>query len=124
MQKWVLLLAGGMIGTAGRYALTGTMHRWFGAGFPYGTLVVNGLGCLVIGFLGTLADHKMMLGSEARIFWMAGLLGAFTTFSTLIYESWRLIHDGEIILAGVNMVGSLVLGLLAFWLGYLAASVL
>lgn len=124
MQKWTFLLAGGLIGTAGRYVLTGTVYRWFGTGFPYGTLAVNTLGCLVIGFLGTLADQKFLLNSEARVFWMVGLIGAFTTFSTLIYESWRLIQDGEMMLAGVNMMGSLVLGLVAFWLGHLAASVL
>ena len=124
MQKWVLLLAGGLIGTAGQYALTGTVHRWFGTAFPYGTLAVNTVGCLAVGFFGTLADQKLMLSSEARVFWMIGLLGAFTTFSALIYESWRLIQDGKILLASTNMLGSLVLGLAALWLGHLMASVL
>ena len=124
MQKWLLLIAGGVCGTAGRYALAGAVYNWLGASFPYGTLAVNTLGCLAGGFLGALADQKFLLSSEQRVFWMIGLLGAFTTFSTLIYESWRLIHDGQLVLAFVNLTGSVLLGLLAFWAGSLAASVL
>ena len=124
MQKWFLLLLGGLVGTAGRYVLSGAVYRWLGTTFPYGTLAVNLAGCLVIGFLATLAEVKFLLTSEMRLFWMVGLLGAFTTFSTLIYESWRLIQDGEMLLAGVNLLGSLALGLLALWIGHLAASLL
>ena len=124
MQKWLILLAGGLIGTAGRYLFAGAVYRWFGTGFPYGTLAVNATGCLLIGFLGTLAEQKFLLTAEARLFWMVGLLGAYTTFSTLIYESWRLIQDGEMLLAGVNLLGSVALGLLALWLGHVAASLL
>lgn len=122
MQKWTMLLTGGLCGTAGRYLLAGAVYRWFGTGFPYGTLAVNTLGCLVIGFLGTFAEQKFLLAPEARMFWMVGLLGAFTTFSTLIHESWHLLQDGEVLLAGVNLLGSLTLGLLALWLGHLAAT--
>ena len=122
MQKWITLLCGGLIGTAGRYLLAGAVYRWLGTRFPYGTLVVNTFGCLAIGFLGTLADQKFLLRPESRVFWMVGLLGAFTTFSTLMYESWRLMQDGEFLLASLNMLGSLVLGLMALWLGHLVAS--
>ncbi len=124
MQKWVTLLAGGLIGTAGRYLLAGAVYRWLGTNFPYGTLAVNTLGCLAIGFLGALADQKFLLRPETRLFWMVGLIGAFTTFSTLIYESWRLMQDGEFLLASLNMLGSLMLGLVALWLGHLVASLL
>ncbi len=95
-----------------------------GTAFPYGTLVVNTSGCLAIGFLGALADQKFLLGPEARLFWMIGLLGAFTTFSALIYESWRLAQGGQMLLAGVNIAGSVVLGLAALWAGSLLASML
>lgn len=124
MQKWLMLLVGGLFGTAGRYVLAGAVYRWLGTSFPYGTLAVNTLGCLVIGFLGALAEQKFLLTPGARLFWMVGLLGAFTTFSTLIYESWRLIQDGETLLAGANLLGSLALGLLALWVGHLMASLL
>ncbi len=122
MQRWLMLLAGGLCGTAARYLLSGAVYRWLGTNFPYGTLAVNLWGCLVIGFLTTLAERKFLLTSEARLFWMVGLLGAFTTFSTLIYESWRLIQDGELFLAGVNLLGSLALGLFALWMGSILAA--
>lgn len=121
MQKWLMLLTGGLMGTAGRYALGGAVHRVLGHGFPYGTLAVNTLGCLAVGFLASLAERRAFLTGEARLFWMAGLLGAFTTFSALIYESWHLIRGGQLIMAGFNLLGSLVLGLLALWAGHLAA---
>lgn len=124
MHKWLMLLAGGVIGTAGRYLLAGAVYRWLGTTFPYGTLMVNLLGCLAVGFLGTLADQKFLLKPEARVFWMVGLLGAFTTFSTLIYESWRLMQDGQVALACVNLLGSLILGLIALWIGHAAAAAL
>ena len=124
MQQWLVLVAGGICGTLARYLLSGSVYRWLGTGFPYGTLVVNTLGCLVIGCIAALSDQKFLLKPETRLFWMTGLLGALTTFSTLIYESWRLIQDGELALAGVNLFGSLALGLGAFWLGHLAASLL
>lgn len=122
MNKWLLLAAGGVCGTLGRYALAGAVYRWLGAAFPYGTLAVNTLGCFAAGLLGTLADEQFLLGPDARLFWMIGLLGAFTTFSSLIYESWRLMQDGQWLLAGANLTGSVLLGLCAFWLGSLVAA--
>lgn len=124
MQKWIMLLMGGLCGTAGRHVLASVVYRWLGTGFPFGTLAVNALGCLVIGVLSALAEQKFLLAPEARMFWMVGLLGAFTTFSTLIYESWRLIQDGEMVLAGINLLGSLIVGLFALWAGHRVASLL
>jgi CrcB protein len=124
MQKWLFLLAGGMLGTAARYALAGVVYRWFGAGFPYGTLAVNALGCLMLGFISTLAEQRFFFSPNVRLFWTIGLLGAFTTFSTLIYESWRLLQDGEVLLAVVNLQGSLAVGLAALWVGHVLASLL
>ena len=122
--KWGGLVVGGILGTVGRYLLSTAVYRWLGTAFPYGTLVVNLLGALVIGFLATLAEKKFLLTPEFRMFWMIGFLGAFTTFSSLIYESWKLMQDGQLFLAGTNLMGSIVLGLMAFWLGSVVASVL
>lgn len=124
MRQWMWLAAGGVVGTVARYVIAGTVYARWGSRFPYGTLVVNALGCLVIGFLGTLADRKFLLSPEFRLFWMIGLLGAFTTFSTMIYESWRLLQDGQLLLAGVNLLGSVALGLLALWAGSIIAQLL
>lgn len=122
MEKWFLLMIAGICGTLGRYALAGAVYRLAGEGFPYGTLAVNLLGCAVMGFLAALADQKFLLSPEERAFWMIGLLGAFTTFSSLIYESWKLIQAGQLGLAAANLFGSIVLGLFAFWIGSLIAS--
>ena len=123
MQKWLMLLSGGVCGTAGRYVLGGAVHRWLGTEFPFGTLAVNLLGCLVIGFLSVCAERQGF-SPETRLFWMVGLLGAFTTFSTLVYDSWRLLERGELLLAGANMMGSLLLGLAALWVGHRVAGLL
>ncbi len=121
MRPWGWLAIGGVCGTLSRYALGGAVYRWLGAGFPYGTLVVNVTGCLLIGLLGGLVDRQW-LGPDARLLLMVGTLGAYTTFSSLIYESWRLIEGGQTGLAAINLLGSLVLGLLACWAGMLLAS--
>ncbi len=122
-MSWFWLLAGGLIGTAGRYALSGVVYGWAGSGFPFGTLAVNTLGCFLMGCAATLVDRSAM-SPEARLFCMIGGLGAFTTFSSLIYESWRLMQDGQAMLAAANVAGSVVLGCFAFWLGSVLASAL
>ncbi len=122
MHKWLVLLLGGCLGTLGRYAVSGAVQRWTGAEFPFGTLVVNVLGCLAVGFIARLAEAKLLLDPELRLFLFVGLLGAFTTFSTLIYESWQLIQGGHVGAAGVNLVGSVAAGLAALWVGSSLAS--
>ena len=124
MQQWCMLLVGGLCGTAGRYVLAGAVYRWLGTGWPYGTLAVNASGCLIMGFVSTLAEQKFLLTPSSRSFWMIGLLGAYTTFSTLIYESWQLLQGGEWLLALLNLQGSLAVGLLALWIGHLLAFLL
>ena len=120
MRGVLFLAAGGLCGTFARYFLTGAVNRIAGSGhFPYGTLVVNLTGCLIVGFLSAWSEHKIPLSSEARLFWIVGLLGAFTTFSSLIYESGRLIQNSQLLPAFLNLQGSLALGLLAFGLGRL-----
>ena len=113
----MLLALGGLLGTAGRYALVSATQRWLGPSFPYGTLAVNGIGCLAIGFLSGVAERRAFLTPDARLFWMVGLLGAFTTFSAFIYESWGLWQAGQRFLALVNLQGSLLVGLLMLWIG-------
>ena len=120
-MKWICLAAGGVAGPFARYLVGGAVQRSAGPDFPYGTLAVNLLGCLIIGFLASFCEKKFFLSPEARLFLFTGFLGAFTTFSALICESWLLIRAGQGQLAGANLLGSLVLGLLAFWLGHLVA---
>ena len=89
--------------------------------FPYGTLVVNILGCFFIGFLSELADVRTLIGAETRAFLIVGILGGFTTFSAFGDETMNLIRDGEAALALVNVGTQVLLGLGAVWLGYTLA---
>ena len=111
--------AGGFLGALARYGLSGIVHRFFPqTTFPVGTLTVNLLGCLLIGVLAGLVESRQLLGPEARVFAMIGLLGGFTTFSTFGYETFALLRDGENLRATANVGLSVVLGLAFVWLGY------
>lgn len=121
MAKWLGLAAGGVLGTFARYLLSGAVQRVCGASFPFGTLVVNLLGCFAIGFLAVLAEEKFLLGPAARVFLMIGFCGAFTTFSTFILETANLTKDGEVLYALMNIVVSVIVGFLVFRLGVMLA---
>ncbi len=118
MSKLLLIGSGGFLGSVLRYLVSGWVQRLSGsAGFPYGTLAVNVVGCLVIGVLSWLADMRGLFTPEARVFAFVGLLGGFTTFSTFGNESLALFRDGEN-LSGLVYVGAhLLLGLGAVWAG-------
>ncbi len=118
-MKWIFLVIGGVAGTVCRYVLSGFVYETAGANFPYGTLAVNLLGCLVIGFLSALSDDKFILGPEMKVLWMAGFCGAFTTFSTLMLETANLLKEGEAAKAFWNLALSVLLGFVVFRLGVL-----
>ncbi len=88
-----------------------------GTGFPYGTLVVNISGCFLLGLLATLADKKFILGPDAKVLLMIGFCGAFTTFSTLIFETDGLVRNGQAIRAFTNIFASVILGYVLFRVG-------
>lgn len=118
---WALLAAGSVAGGLARYAAAGVVSAAAGATFPYGTLVVNLSGCLFVGLFDALAAERVLLGPSGRLLLMTGFCGAYTTFSTLILETSRLLGDGEFGRAAANALGSLALGLVLFrfgqWLG-------
>jgi CrcB protein len=114
MSRVLLVAVGGAIGTVARYLLSGAVQRSF---FPTGTLAVNILGCLVIGFVGGLAARPAGLSQTTRIFLATGICGGFTTFSAFGFETMQLIGDGQIWQAGLNIGLQLVGGLGAVWLG-------
>jgi CrcB protein len=110
---------GGFFGSALRFAVSGLAHRMLpSTAFPVGTLTVNVLGCLAIGLLAGLAEVRQMLGPEARLFLLFGVLGGFTTFSTFAYETFVLAQGSDHLRAAGNLVAQVVLGLAAAWVGY------
>ena len=115
----VVVGSGGFLGALARYGLSGLVHRQVPlATFPYGTLVVNLLGCFIIGVLAGLAESRQLFGPESRTFVLIGILGAFTTFSTFGYETFAMLRDDEYLQAAANIGMHVILGLALVWLGY------
>ena len=114
--------AGGFFGAIARYGLSGLVHRYYEGQFPYGTLVVNTLGCLLIGVMMSLVEDRQMFGPEARSFVRIGLLGSFTTFSTFGYETVELLRDSQFQFAFLNVAANVVIGIGAVYLGRAAVS--
>jgi fluoride exporter len=123
VQKVFLIGLAGLLGTLGRYALSGIIARRFGETFPAGTLVVNIAGCFLAGFLFYLLQERFLASETTRMVVMIGLLGGFTTFSSFGLQTFTLLRDGEVWFAAVNIVGSNLLGLLMVWAGYSLARV-
>ncbi len=125
MQKILLIGVGGGLGAILRYYLGGYVQQWSNSfTFPYGTLAVNLLGCLVIGLLSYLAETRSLFTPEARLFVFIGLLGGFTTFSTFGNESINLLRDSENQLAFGYVTLHIFGGLGAVWLGRILASLI
>lgn len=111
------LIAGSVAGGLARYYLTGSVDRALNSPFPYGTFVVNLLGCFIIGFLSALSSERLNLSPTSRLLLMTGFCGAFTTFSTFMLETSNLIKSGDLVRAFLNVVLSFSLGLLLFQVG-------
>jgi fluoride exporter len=118
---WIAL--GGALGSIGRYWCSGVAARLVGETFPWGTLFVNVTGSFLIGFFATLTgpDGRIFAGSTTRQFVMLGLFGGFTTFSSFSLQTLNLVQDGELLQAGGNIIGSVLLCLIAVWLGHIVA---
>jgi len=109
----LLVGVGGFLGAIARYLVDRRVTLWAGGALPWGTLVVNVSGSFVVGLLFALVVERAALGPHVRAPLMIGFLGAYTTFSTLTLEAWRMIEDGAWLLAVANVGGSIVLGLIA-----------
>lgn len=118
LQRLIYIGIAGLVGTLGRYALSGYVARRFGETFPTGTMVVNILGCFLAGFLFYLLQERFLVSELVRTAVMIGFLGGFTTFSSFGLQTFTLLRDGEMGFAMVNIVASNVLGLFTVWAGY------
>lgn len=116
---WVAL--GSAIGGVARYWSSGVIARTVGETFPWGTLLVNVSGSLAIGLIWTLTgpDGRVLMGTAGRQFLMIGILGGFTTFSSFSLQTLTLLQDGQWMSAAFNVVGSVLLCLVAVWLGHM-----
>jgi CrcB protein len=109
----ILIGLGGFAGAITRYLVDGAVADRTGGGFPWGTLVINISGSFVLGLLFALSSERAVLPADVRGPLMIGFLGAYTTFSTFMLESWSLIETGAWGLAFANLAGSIALGLVA-----------
>jgi CrcB protein len=121
---WIAL--GGALGSVARYGCSSLIAGWFGQTFPLGTLAVNIVGSLIIGFFAALTgpDGRVLAPGDTRLFVTVGLCGGYTTFSSFSLQTLALAQDGEYLRAGLNVVGSVALCLVAVWLGWVAAAAL
>jgi CrcB protein len=124
MDKWFYLIGGGILGTLARYTLAGVIYQKIGTDFPYGTLVVNVLGCFLVGFFDSILQTRYLFSPILRIFLMVGFCGAFTTFSTFMLETGNLIRDGETLRAFLNVMLSVIIGFIVFRVGVLLGEII
>jgi CrcB protein len=124
MWLYTLIALGGAVGSVARFSLNGVVSSQFGATFPWGTLFVNVTGSFLIGFFFTLTEPggRVFVSGNARQFFMTGICGGYTTFSSFSLQTLNLARDGEWLRAGANTVGSVIACLIAVWLGHVVAS--
>jgi CrcB protein len=116
---WIAL--GGALGSVGRYWLSGFVTERAGGTFPWGTLLVNVTGSFLIGLFAALTEPggRRYLSPAGRQFFMYGVCGGYTTFSSFSLQTLELLREGEATHAAANVLGSVILCMLAVWLGYL-----
>ncbi|HEY8161619.1 MAG TPA: fluoride efflux transporter CrcB [Methylocystis sp.] len=124
MIRYVWVSIGGALGTAARYWFSGLVANHFGETFPWGTMFINISGSFVIGFFATITgpDGRIFASTEMRQFVMIGLCGGYTTFSSFSLQTLNLVRDGETAWALANIGLSVVLCLVAVWIGHVVAT--
>lgn len=121
MSIYIAIAVGGSLGAVSRYWVSSTTYQWLGQGFPYGTLAVNVLGSLVMGFLSVLLVHRFQISAEIRIGLLAGFLGSFTTFSTFAMDTLHLAGNEAIAKAAIYILLSVLFCIFGAWAGLVAA---
>ena len=117
VQKIIFLLIAGALGTLFRYLLTTYIQKLSGSDFPIGTMTVNVIGCFVVGLLWALLEGKISFSEEMRLVLFVGFMGAFTTFSTFIFESNMLIKNSQYLYAFGNIILQNIVGIAAVYGG-------
>ena len=117
MTKYWMIGIGGFIGAIARFWLGGYISNKLGTRFPYGTFVINCTGSFLIGFILTLIAERTHWSPNWRYLIPVGFIGAYTTFSTFEYETFRSMQDGEFLIASLNVGLSVIVGFISIWLG-------
>jgi CrcB protein len=117
MTAILFIGAGGFAGAIARYVVDARLSAWTGGALPWGTFAVNVSGSFLVGLLFALVVERAALPAELRGPLLIGFIGSFTTFSTLVLESWRMVEDGAWVYATANLAGSIAVGVVAVVLG-------
>ena len=117
-MKLILLASAGAIGTLARYLLGGLVQRLYGGSFPWGTFAVNMTGTFLFGLVWSLAEDRLIISGEARVVILVGFMGAFTTFSSLMFETGELMRDSQWALAFGNLAIQKITGILFLFIGF------
>lgn len=117
MKTALIIALGGAIGSLARYGAQTYIYRLYPFVFPLGTFLVNISGCLVIGLVYGLSEKGNLLTPEWRLFLTTGFCGGFTTFSTFAYENATLLRGSDFLYLGLNILGSVIIGIAAVFLG-------
>ena len=109
-MMWLLVGVGGALGSMARYAVVQAANLWLPAGFPFGTFLVNAIGCAIFGVLAGAGERTGMMTPALRAFCLTGVLGGLTTFSSYSYDSFALAREGTWGLMLLNAVGQVIVG--------------
>jgi len=123
VDRYLVIALGGALGALARYQVALIVQNRVPPGFPWGTFVVNTSGCLVMGVVTTLLTDRLVVHPNWRYLIPIGFLGAYTTLSTLEMETFRAVTEGDWLIGGLNVVGSVVAGYAALWIGVVLARV-
>ena len=121
MTPLLVIGLGGFLGANCRFLIGGWAADRFGVTFPFGTLLINVTGCFVIGLFLTLVTERLVAPPSLRLFFVTGFLGAYTTFSTFAFESVSLMESRALLFAAANLLGSVILGVVAVIAGIMIA---
>jgi len=121
VKQILIVLVGGGVGAVSRYVLTTLISSKFGVHFPFGTLFVNVAGCFVMGFFMLWTTERFIVSPNVRLLVTVGFLGGLTTFSSFGFETMQFLRQGDLASAFLNMGANMFIGLLAIWLGIIAA---
>jgi len=124
MKQLLLIGFGGFIGSIARFLVSKLNLSWQFLSIPMGTLTVNVVGSLIIGFLAGVASRSEIMTTDMRLFLMVGICGGFTTFSSFTNENMMLIQNGQILTALMYISASVILGLAAVFLGYSLSNIM
>lgn len=123
MKTCILILLAGGTGALARYFLSAWIQTFAGSGFPWGTITVNILGCLIFGLLWTLVEEKYMISPQLGLIVLTGFVGSFTTFSTMTFETFTLMRSSAWLTAAAYLISGQFLGIVAAFAGVKMGSI-